>query len=241
MMARRQRGDRVDEVFAGVEDQKNSLVPQKYNQARPRIVGLDRQPQHGGDAGGHQLGITQHSKIDEQHGAREGFGQVMSNGHRNRGLADAAGADDGDKARRGQLRRQLENVVIPADHSAQAVGKIGVRKIGGGGRSIFTRSCSPRDRRDEAIAPSRKSRDVSRAILSIAQRLAQARHVKPQAAFFNGDVGPDPRHQILLADDFIRRGCQSNQNVQRARAQFDGDALLCEEPFARDQIEWTKR
>ena len=65
--------------------------------------------------------------------------------------------------------------------------------------------------------------------------------MNPQAAFFNGDVGPNPRHQILLADDFIRRGCQSNQNVQRARSQFYRDALLCEEPFARDQIEWTKR
>ena len=68
------------------------------------------------------------------------FGQVMPNRHRNRRLADAAGADDGDKARSGQLSRQLENVVIPADHPAQAAGKIGVRKIGGGGGRIFARS-----------------------------------------------------------------------------------------------------
>ena len=237
----RQRRHRFDEMLAGIEDQKNSLVAQIGDQIGRRIVRLNRQPQHGGDGRRHQVGIAEHSEIDEQHGARESLDQVMSDRDRNRGLADAAGADDGDKARSVQLSRQLENVVIPADHSAQAAGKIGVRKIGGNDRRIIARTARPRDRRDEAIAPPGKGRDVSRAILSIAQRLAEAGHVKPQAAFFDDDVGPDPRHQILLADDFVRRGDQDDQNVERARAQLDGDALFCEEPFARHQMEGTKR
>ena len=56
---------------------------------------------------------------------------MMPDRDRDRGLADAAGADDGDKARSGQLSRQREDVVVPADHPAQAAGQIGVRKIGG--------------------------------------------------------------------------------------------------------------
>ena len=65
--------------------------------------------------------------------------------------------------------------------------------------------------------------------------------MKPQAAFFDGDVGPNPRHQVLLADDFIRRGNQRDQDVERSRTQIDRDAVFGEKPFARDQIEGTKR
>jgi hypothetical protein len=135
---------------------------------------------------------------------------MMSDRYRNRGLADAAGADNGDEARSVQLSRQPEYVVIPADHSAQAAGKIRVRKNGGDDGRIVAPTAWPRDRCNEAIAPAGKSRDVSRAILTIAQRLAEAGQVKPQAVFFNDDVGPNPRDQLLLADEFIRPRNQGN-------------------------------
>ena len=130
-MLRRERRDRLDEMFAGVEDQKNSLVAQIRDQTGRRIVGLNRQPQHGGHGRGHQVGIAQHSKIDEQHGAGEGLDQVMSDRYRDRGFADAASADDRDKARSGQLSRKPENVIVAPDHSRQAAGQVGVRKTGG--------------------------------------------------------------------------------------------------------------
>ena len=98
---------RFDQMLAGVEDQQNPLVPQIGNQAGRRVVGLHRQPQHGGDRRGHQLGIAQHAEIDEQHGAGEGLASVMSDRDRDRGLADAARAHDRDKARSGQPARQL--------------------------------------------------------------------------------------------------------------------------------------
>ena len=93
-----------------------------------------------------------------------------------------------------------------------------MRKIAGNDRRIIARTARPRDRRDEAIAPPGNGRDVTRAIFAIAQRLAEARHVKPQAAFFHDDVGPNPRHQILLADDFIRPGYQDDQNIESTRS-----------------------
>ena len=116
--ARRQRRHRFDEMLASIEDQKNSLVAQIGDQIGRRIVRLNRQSKHGGDGGRHQVGIAEHSEIDEQHSARESFDQVMPDRYRDRGFADAAGADDGDKARSVQLRRELENVVVPADHPA---------------------------------------------------------------------------------------------------------------------------
>src|SRR5258707_4848229 len=102
------------------------------------------------------------------------------------------------------LLGQLEDVALPADHAIEAVGKIGVRKSGGNARRVVSRTARARDWRDEAVTSPRKRGDVSGAVLSIPQRLAQVDHVKPQAAFLDEDVGPDPRDQIPLADDFVR-------------------------------------
>jgi len=74
-----------------------------------------------------------------------------------------------------------------------------------------------RDRRDETVTATRQGRDVARAALAIAQRFAQARDMKAQAAFFDNDVRPDLRQQILLADDLVGLGQQRNQNVEAAR------------------------
>jgi hypothetical protein len=95
----------LDEVLAGVEDQKNSLVPQMGQQARRRVARLNRQPQHGGGRCGDEGRIAEHGEVDEEDGAGESLHQVMPDCDRRRGLADAAGADDGDEAGGGQLRR----------------------------------------------------------------------------------------------------------------------------------------
>ena len=159
-------------MFAGIENQKNPSALQKCNETRRCIVRLNRLPQHGGDGRRCELRISQHPEIDEEDRTREGVHQVMCNGDRDRRLADATSADDGDKARSGQVGRQLQDIIIPADDSAQAAGKVGVRKIGGGGRRHLGRAASTRDRRDEAIALSGEGRNISRAVLSVAERLA---------------------------------------------------------------------
>src|ERR1700693_1762442 len=46
----RQCGDRLNEMLAGFENQKNAPVAQIGDQARYRVVRLNRQPQHGGDS-----------------------------------------------------------------------------------------------------------------------------------------------------------------------------------------------
>ncbi len=92
-------------MFAGIEDQQNSLIAEICNQAGRGVFGPNRKPHHGGDSRGHQAGIAQHPEIGEKNGARECLDQVMSNRHRNRGFADAARARDCDKARGSQLSR----------------------------------------------------------------------------------------------------------------------------------------
>ena len=109
-------------------------------------------------------------------------------------------------------------------------------KIIGNDRRVIARAGRPRDRRDEAISPSRECRDVSGVTLPIAQRLAQPIHVKAQAAFFHDDIGPDPRKQILLAHDFVRGGSQDDQYIVGTRAQFDGDPFLRKETLVHEQF-----
>src|SRR3546814_13986712 len=62
----------------------------------------------------------------------------------------------------------------------------------------------PLNRRHETVATPRQSRDVARPLLAIAKCLAQPRHVEPQATFLDRDIRPDPRHQVPLADNFVR-------------------------------------
>ena len=121
---------------------------------------------------------------------------MMSDRDRNRGLANATGADDRDKARGVQPGRQLENVIVASDHSGQAAGQVGVRKTDGRRRKRVTlENLAPiarsGNRGHEAVASPGQGRDVSRAVLSVAQRLTQVDDVETQTAFFHCHVGPD--------------------------------------------------
>src|SRR6516165_4819359 len=123
----------------------------------------------------------------------------MADGHRNGGFADAASADNRDKAGRSHLRRYSENVLVAPDHADQTARQIGMGKAGGARghgdrgtgdnrRGVIAR---PLYRGYEAVTPPSQGCDVSRAVLAVVERLAQAGDMEPQAAFFDGDVGPN--------------------------------------------------
>ncbi len=239
--ALRQRGNRLDQMLAGIEDQQPALIAQVGEQARHRIVGLHGEPEHRADDRSYQSGVAHHAEIDEQHIAGERLDQIMSDRRRHRALADAAGANDRDEARTRQLRRDRRNVTAAADHAEQSVGEVRVRDTAGDPRPRRGALTRPRDRRDETIAASRKRRDVADAVLAVAQRLAQARDVEAQAAFLHRHVGPDPGQQLPLADDLVGAGDERNQNIERARAEFHRRAVPREPSLTRDQAEGTER
>jgi len=111
-----QRRHCFNQMLAGIEDQKNALVPEICGQAWGYVIGLDGKSKHGGYGCGHQAWIAQHTEIDKEHGACKGLDELMSNGYRNCGLTNSAGAGDRDKAGRVQPNRHLENVIVAADH-----------------------------------------------------------------------------------------------------------------------------
>src|SRR3546814_1301268 len=51
------------------------------------------------------------------------------------------------------------------------------------------------------------------------------RHVVPQATFLDRDIRPDPRHQVPLADNFVRARGQRSENVECAGAHFYRDGV----------------
>ena len=238
--ARGQSCHRFDQVLAGIEDQETSLVAQVSDQSGGRIVGLDGQPQHGGHGRGHQVAVVQHAQVDEEHGPRESLDQVMADRHRDRRLADPAGTDDRDQACSVQPSRKPENIVVAPDHPDGTGGQVAVGEARRRCR-LLGQLARLHDRRHEAVASPGQGLDVACAVLPIAERLAQAGHVEPQAAFFHPDVGPDAGQEIVLADELVRTGQQSNQDVERTRAQLYGLTIPGEKPFARDQAERTER
>src|SRR5262245_34872369 len=98
----------------------------------------------------------------------------MCGGYRDSRLADATSTNDRNKARSGQMNRELEEVIIPADHVVWAAGKVGRKEIDRRvlgtaiprHRRVALITC-PRHRCDEAIASSCDRRDISGAILPI--------------------------------------------------------------------------
>ncbi len=55
--------------------------------------------------------------------------------------------------------------------------------------------------RDKTVTSSRDGRDVSLAVLVIAERFAQAANRNPKAAVAYHDIGPGSTHQLTLSND----------------------------------------
>ena len=139
---------------------------------------------------------------------------MMSNRHRDRCLAHAAGSDDRDEPRGREFSGQPQDIVIASDHPRETSRQVCVRKTWDiRVRRLDLVLMGPRDRRDEAIATAGHRGDVARAIFAIAERLPKARDVKAQTALFDGHVGPHLGQQISFADDFVGLRHQGDQGV----------------------------
>jgi hypothetical protein len=57
----------------------------------------------------------------------------------------------------------------------------------------------------------------------------------------NERVGPDPRHQLVLADHFAGALDEGNQDIESAASDANGLVALEQEPLSREQPEGAKR
>jgi hypothetical protein len=64
----------------------------------------------------------------------------------------------------------------------------------------------------------------------LGQGLAQGVDVEAQASLSHDNFAPDSRYQLPIAHDLSGVLCQNAQNVERAVAQLDRDAVSFQEP-----------
>ena len=152
--------------------------------------------------------------------------QILRDRDGDRGLAHAAGAHDGHEAFRDELGGHRKDVIGTPHHPGQARREeVGPGEAGGDPLTPDMAGGRSGDRGDEAVAPPGQGGDVSRAVDAVAERLAQAGDVEPQAALVHGDVGPDPGDEVLLGDGLVRARHQRDERVERTGAQHDGRAV----------------
>ena len=122
--------------------------------------------------------------------------QLLGDAQGHGGLADAAGADEGDEALARQLRHQAVDQRLAADQAGAAHGQVMAARLGGVVRGRLL-DLLQRVRRDKAVAALGHGDDVALAGLTVAEGFAQRRHVHPQVDVFDHAVGPDPGDQLL--------------------------------------------
>jgi hypothetical protein len=114
-----QIGNGVHNVLAAVKHQEHFLVGQESDQRCQGVFGMRRQAQYSRDHAGDKARIGERGQIDKgdliavvrHHGIRYC--------DRDRRLADAACADNGDEAPLGQLDREGSDNLRPPDHAGQ--------------------------------------------------------------------------------------------------------------------------
>ena len=89
--------------------------------------------------------------------------------------------------------------------------------------------------RDETIASSRHVRDVSHAILAIAQRFAKARDRHPETAVAHHHVRPGSNHQLALSNDFTGGFDKCDEDIERSTADVDSLPAFQQYALRRDQ------
>ena len=111
-----QGSELVDDVFAAVEDQQHPAAAQERQQPRYRVVGIDGQAKGGGDRAGNEPRRPSARQNRQSRPGPRSPQLTMRDGECDRGLADAAGADDGDEPMQGEFGRDLLDGVVSANH-----------------------------------------------------------------------------------------------------------------------------
>src|SRR5262245_7336295 len=89
-------------------------------------------------------------------------------------------------------------------------------------RSGLLRLLPHEDRSDEAVAAAGNVRDVAVARLAIAQGATERGDMDPEIAVFDERVGPDPTHQLLIAQELTGALNERRQDLAGATAEVNG-------------------
>ncbi len=167
-----QCSDGIHYVLAAIEDKKDLVLGEESQERCKGALGLNVIAYGRCDGGNDQRGIFQGGEIYEADPTVEIRFHRVSDGDGNCRLAHAAGADDAHEFMGQDHRPDGIDAFIATDHSLQAGRKaLGLDSPSRGCRLLIGLTLS---RFDKAIAPAGHIRDVTRAILAIAQHFAES-------------------------------------------------------------------
>ena len=143
----------------------------------------------------------------------------MPDSQRDRGLTNTASAKDGYQALRSKQGSDLQNLLVPANHSPQRGWQ-----AGSPGKCVarFVLWGLVRDWCDKAVTSPLNIGDVALTHLPVAQCFAQGRHMDAQGPFLDSDIGPHPCDQLVLANGLAASLDQSHKKVEGPSAQRNG-------------------
>src|ERR1700722_1752260 len=186
-----QRCRNADHVLAIVEHEEDLLVADKGQQTNERVLGLYQEPECRCDHSRHELGIGQHSQIDEEDRVMESINQRMSDRDCYRSFSNTAGAYNTQEAPHLKLLRQRSNCALAADHPRwsrrQVLNSLFGRGPGDRNRWLDARAC---DWRDKTIPAASNSRHIASAVSSVTKRLPKGNHLKAEIAFLHRHTRP---------------------------------------------------
>src|SRR5882757_2408076 len=231
------RRRRLDEMLTVVEHQQHPPIANKRQKILHRTIGIDRKIQRRRNRAGYERRVIDCSKIDEMNRAAKLRDLGMSDRYRHRRLADATRPYDCHEASAKELFGNRLDGFVASHHPQQASGQLGVSVC----NPAFGKRRRAPNGRHEAIAAARDIGHVADARLTVAEDLPKRGDMEAQAALFDDEIRPDPRHQLPLADDF---GCtldERAEKVERAAAKMERDTIPLEEPLRREETEGTER
>lgn len=146
----------------------------------------------------------------------------MSDSQRDRSLANATSAKDSYQPVRSKQRLDLQNLLVPANHTPQSG-----RQVRSPGKCLarFVLFGLADDWCDKAVTPTLNICDIFRADLPVAQCFAHGRHMDAQRALLDSDIGPHLRHQLVLANGLAGPFDESQKKVKGPTAERNG--LTC--------------
>ena len=141
-----------------------------------------------------------------------------------RGLADAAGPDNGHETMLRKFGCNLLDGFDPSNHFG------GRRGQGPNGTRAAGRRCGRRfgtgEGSGKAIAAARDVDDISGADGTTTKGLAQCGDVEAEAALVDIHIGPDLLDQVAFVHDLARTFRKEDQNVERAAADMKWSAVF---------------
>lgn len=210
-----ERGDRIDQVLAVVDHQQYLPFSQAVDQTSLRIAFWRGQIKQRRQMRADQRGIGNGRQVHQADAVAILVEQLFGDAQGDGGLADAAGTDQRDAASARQLRDQVIDHGLAPNHSRTTQRQV----VSGDGHRRFLFDAVEHDRCDKTVAALRHGDDVALAVLPVAKRFAQGRHVHAQIDVFDDAVWPDAGHQLLFAHHFTGVGQQNQEDIHRPPSQ----------------------